>query len=726
MIFIFSIFGKAQSQTSFKVLDKEGKFISNALVSVTSLTTKKTEFVFSSDSSWTETLINPPFQLVITGYGYQKKVDTCRTNYCSFVLKSNYTTITKIVLTGQPSEIAVENTSDRVRTISKSKIQNLAAVNLTEALANEVNINITEDANLGSSVSLRGISGQQLKILIDGVPMIGRNDGSLDLSQINTSNIERVEIIEGPMSIIYGTDAAGGVINVITSQPSKNEQKISFNQLASTNGTFNSNLSFSKGSKKNQFSVNATRMIFQGFDEDKSKRNPLWRPKRQLIGDVYYQHYFNKKVKQNFRASYFNEYLVAKGSPIVNAISAIGVDDYFTTQRLNLSSQTYVKLDKGKTRLNLTNAYNLYHRTRNRVVTNLETLEEKPSAASDALDTQTFQLFNSRLLGLSRINKYFNLGYGFDITLESSSSARVLKNGGNNDLAAFYNLKFNYQKWVIEQGLRVTYNNQFNVPLIPAIHAKYKASDNWNIRLSTSRGFRSPSIKERFLYFVDQNHDVTGNPDLKAETSNSFIAGTQYMLESKNYDVVFDVSTFRTDIYDMIVLASTNSLATSFQYENVEEFTSQGINLDLNYGRERFDLRTGIGYIGIKQQTDSIQEASEFLYRMSVQGNITYKLKKLKTNISLLNKYNGAIPNYYIENNTLKLQYSTPFMISDLSIMRKFAHNKVTMVLTAKNLFNIRQIQNVNSIGGVHNPGTNSANIAMGRYLSFNLFIDII
>lgn len=713
------------AQTSFKVIDEQGKIVNNALVSVKSLNENTTDYILTSDSAWTYTKVSPPFQVSITAYGFQKKIDTCTSSNSIITLKRNFTTITKTVITGQPSEIAVENSADRVRTISKSKIRNLAAVNLVEALANEVNVTVNEDANLGSSISLRGIAGQQLKILVDGVPMIGRNDGMLDLSQINTSNIERIEIIEGPMSIVYGTDASGGVINVITSQPKKNEQKLSASQFAATNGTFNSFISYSKGTKKNQFAINATRMIFQGFDEDKNKRNPLWRPKRQMIGDLFFQHYFNKNVKQNIRINYFNEYLIAKGTPITTPISAIGIDDYFKTNRFNVSTQTYIKFTNSKTRLNLTNAYNLYHRNRNRVITNLETLEENTATASDALDTQTFQLFNSRLLALSRINKYLNLGYGFDISIENARSARVLGNNGVSDLAAFYNLKLNYKKLMIEQGLRFTYNNQFNVPLIPAIHAKYKFSERWNARLSASNGFRSPSIKERYLYFVDQNHDVTGNPDLLAESSSSIIAGVNHTKELSKYDLNIDASIFRTTISDMIVLAATNNTATSFQYENVEMFTSQGVNVNLNYGRKRFDIRTGAGYIGIRQQTDSLNGSDEFLYRFSAQANITYKLEKLKTHISFLNKYNGSIPNYYKENNTLKLQYSTPFMISDLSVMRKFAADKVTMVLTAKNLFNIRQIQNVNTIGGVHNPGTNSANVAMGRYFSLNLFIDL-
>jgi outer membrane receptor for ferrienterochelin and colicins len=70
----------------------------------------------------------------------------------------------------------------------------------------------------GSSVSINGISGEGVKILVNGVPMVGRIDGKIDISQINLTNVERIEIVKGPQSVIYGTDALGGVINIITKE----------------------------------------------------------------------------------------------------------------------------------------------------------------------------------------------------------------------------------------------------------------------------------------------------------------------------------------------------------------------------------------------------------------------------------------------------------------------------------------------------------------------------
>lgn len=72
----------------------------------------------------------------------------------------------------------------------------MGAQNLTQLLKNELNIQLSNDAILGSSMSLQGISGENVKFLIDGVPIIGRLNGSVDLDQINIQNVEKIEIIE--------------------------------------------------------------------------------------------------------------------------------------------------------------------------------------------------------------------------------------------------------------------------------------------------------------------------------------------------------------------------------------------------------------------------------------------------------------------------------------------------------------------------------------------------
>ena len=171
--------------------------------------------------------------------------------------------------------------------------------------------------------------------------------------------------------------------------------------------------------------------------------------------------------------------------------------------------------------------------------------------------------------------------------------------------------------------------------------------------------------------------------------------------------------------------AALNSNSTSFRYENIDEFYSQGGNIRFSYGRKNFELNTGFGLVGTKQVNDSFLADPTFLYRPDAQINLGYFVEFINTKFNLLNKFNGSVPNYFRENNTLKLQYSTPFVMTDFTAMRAFVADKITLGLTVKNIFNITSIQNTTNIGSAHSAGANSSAVALGRHFAINFIYTI-
>ncbi|MEL7342252.1 MAG: TonB-dependent receptor plug domain-containing protein, partial [Bacteroidota bacterium] len=121
-----------------------------------------------------------------------------------------------VVITAQYQPQSLENAVQPIRVIGREKMDQMAAVSLGDVLSNELNIRLSQDIILGQSLSLQGLSGENVKIMIDGVPIIGRQGGSIDLTQINLLDIERIEVVEGPLSVNYGTNALAGTINLIT------------------------------------------------------------------------------------------------------------------------------------------------------------------------------------------------------------------------------------------------------------------------------------------------------------------------------------------------------------------------------------------------------------------------------------------------------------------------------------------------------------------------------
>mgnify|MGYP006265328017 FL=1 len=155
---------------------------------------------------------------------------------------------------------------NKIKVIDREKIEAIGAVNLRDVLSNENNIRISQDNVLGSFMSLQGISGQNVKILIDGVPIIGRLNGSVDLSQINLNDIERIEIVEGPLSVNYGTDALAGTINLISKKKTSDGFSVNLNSYYESIGQYNFDGTISYKQNNNQFNFSAGRNFFDGWD----------------------------------------------------------------------------------------------------------------------------------------------------------------------------------------------------------------------------------------------------------------------------------------------------------------------------------------------------------------------------------------------------------------------------------------------------------------------------
>src|SRR5690606_33935457 len=131
---------------------------------------------------------------------------------------------------------------------------------------NEFNFNVSQDNILGSGLSMQGISGQNVKIMIDGVPVIGRLDGDIDVSQINLNQIERIEIVEGPLAVNYGSNALAGTINLITKAPKTNEIDGGANFYTESIGHYNAVAHAAMGWNKQSLSLSAGRNYFDGWN----------------------------------------------------------------------------------------------------------------------------------------------------------------------------------------------------------------------------------------------------------------------------------------------------------------------------------------------------------------------------------------------------------------------------------------------------------------------------
>ena len=128
---------------------------------------------------------------------------------------TNSSEMQEVVVTGQYRPQSVRQSVYQVRVIPRERIEKQGAARLQDVLNNELNIRFTQDpATGGSDITMMGMKGQNVKILLDGMPLVGRQGTSneININQIDINSIERIEIVEGPMSVVYGADALAGVI----------------------------------------------------------------------------------------------------------------------------------------------------------------------------------------------------------------------------------------------------------------------------------------------------------------------------------------------------------------------------------------------------------------------------------------------------------------------------------------------------------------------------------
>jgi outer membrane receptor for ferrienterochelin and colicins len=110
-----------------------------------------------------------------------------------------------------------------VTLISKKKILQSGTVRLNEILNEQTGIITIADESGFEGVQIQGIASDYILILIDGVPLVGRSAGNFDLSRLTVGNIKQIEVVKGPSSSLYGSEALGGVINIITEKPTSEE-----------------------------------------------------------------------------------------------------------------------------------------------------------------------------------------------------------------------------------------------------------------------------------------------------------------------------------------------------------------------------------------------------------------------------------------------------------------------------------------------------------------------
>ncbi len=685
---------------------------------------------------------NSKYIITISSIGYEKLSDTIYSiENKTYYLRPLITTMNEVVVTAQYAPNSPEKAVHKIKIIDSKKIEAMGAVNLRDVLTNELNIRISQDNVLGSSISLQGISGQNIKILIDGVPVTGRLNGNIDISQINMNNVERIEIIEGPLSVNYGTDALGGTINIITKKTQNETISVSSNNYYESNGQYNTTGRIGLNKGNNFFSISGGRNYFDGWRTDDlpfhfekmrvadSLRFKNWKPKEQYFGTLNYIHRF-KNLKLGYTGDYFYEQVINKGLPRLPYYET-AYDDYYNTNRINNSLILTGQISKNYY-VNLLVAHTHFKRIKNTYFKDLTTLNEILTVNPSDQDTSVFNNIVARgSISKTKANSKLNYELGYDINHETALGLRI-KNQMQQigDYAIFSSAEYKpAPKLIIRPGLRVIYNTAYNAPLVPSLNLKYTFLENDKknslaiIRFSYARGFRSPSLKELYLYFVDINHNITGNENLKAEQSHNFNLSNSFTTTKNNKSLKVEFSMFYNYIENIISLAQSSN--TEFSYFNIDRFQTLGFQLNNDFAIEHFKVSLGAAYIGRYNKLSEEFTIDKFSYTPEARCNLFYEWHKQKITFALFYKYTGVMPAFGVNSNE-EIYRTTiqDFHTADLSISKLFLKKALNLSIGAKNIFDVKNITGMVS-GAAHSSAGNSIAVGMGRTYFIKLDINI-
>jgi outer membrane receptor for ferrienterochelin and colicins len=661
------------------------------------------------------------------------------TNIESIQLQETGISLDDAVITGQFGKQSLRNSVYQVRTIDSERIRLRGATNIQAILNTELGIRFSNDPTLGTTdIQLMGMSGQSVKILLDGIPLVDRGATRESLGQIDINTIERIEIVEGPMSVIYGTDALAGVINIITKKGDGNDNlSLSARIQEETvgdeynafdkKGTHNQSIGLMWQKKGFQLNGNVTRNNFGGWQGDSTGRLKAWMPKEQTLFSAGLG-YSKEKWNAWYRFNGTDETIKYLGN--INVANVAGDKDYITKRWFHQAHGEYHASDK----LDFTGALSYTDYSRKTLSTNIDfnTGKRTLSLETAAQDKSIFNTLFFRGTALYKVSPQVSLLPGVEINNNSSSGQRISGSPTINEYAFFVSSELKITpSFKISPGVRFIKNSVYDAPpVIPSINAKITLNNVLDLRMGYARGFRSPALRELYFNFHDASHSINGNVNLRAEYSNSF--NTFLVWHAKQQSPLKVTSTlggFYNVFHDRIDTGFDPNNPSQTTYLNISLFKTTGVSLDNKFYWKNLQASLGATYIGsyneILDESEGLtEELPEFVWSPEFNVNLLYTFSKIGASIDFFYKYTGKKPAYALINSTpvtASLRQISGYNLADLTLTKTLG-KYVSLIGGAKNLFDLTSVKNT-TVGSGHDatgPGFNGRSYFLGMNIQWS------
>jgi len=488
-----------------------------------------------------------------------------------------------IVVTGSRGERRLKDSTVATEVISRKRIESSGARNAAEVLETQLGVNVSPFFG-GSQVQMLGLDSKYVLFLVDGQRIAGRTNNTVDLTRFKVQNIERIEIVKGSSSALYGADAIGGVINIITREndkPQYYEFRTTYGSGAKSYfGTQNEITSTANVGFKNE--IVATNVV-AGFNHvpsyDLQPENVATTANAAKDSNIATNLTFNPDGNFRVKTGVFYLDRVQQGVD-QNTTRAVFDRTNNTKDFMGLGGMEY---SYGKRNLvSFRGNYSVW-----------ENKFKRDQRQSDELDAKEL---NKEISSQGTIQLDHELNDSHFLTLGVESFAEELESDRLANRFAYrtrhagflqdeWTIFPSYPKVRLVPGVRFDDDSQFGSATTPKLALRVDILDNLIFRSSYGRGFRPPTFRELFLRFENPGvgYIVDGNPNLKAEKSTTANADLEW---SPLRSLTIFTSIFRNDIENLIQFSFGSSGASEFaqfQLTNISRAYTRGGELGARF-----------------------------------------------------------------------------------------------------------------------------------------------
>lgn len=571
-------------------------------------------------------------------------------------LPESRATVDKIVVSATKTPHTLGDVPVAAEVITREELLEENVQTVQEAL--EKTTGLVVEANSGSygdkgHVSIHGLEFRHTLVLIDGQRILGGHQNAVDLQQISIEMIERIEILKGPASALYGSDAVGGVINIIT-RGAPDKPEFSGSLAMGTRGTTIGTASAGAGSGKVGGRVNYTYRESDGVDKEL---------------DPYHEHIlqgtlsFDLSDKTDFDLKPYYSYNVMQKA-----------DRY--QERYGLNALFKWQPDEYSAVRVRGSLFDYHHWTEDR-------------DTDYVLNDYELEVGYSRLLFEKHL---VSTGYEFRQEERDDESKSLAVD--QNLHSIYLQDEIDLSPVVVVLGARLDAHESWGEEINPKASVMYKASDALTFRASVGTAFKAPSLLKLYGDWMMGPYMVHANPDLKPEKSLGYQAGAEYAFSK---DVTGKVSLFRNELEDLIdtrIVKAGPRPPWNMYYENVDEAMTQGVEVNLNaHLNDNISARAGYTLL----DTENKLTGKELVHRPDHKffAAMDFRIPVADIRMFIESLYTGE--RWDDAENTVRLD---DFWIWSVSVAKEFNEHTEVFV-KVNNIFDEKGIEDEYDIDGV-------------------------